>query len=86
MITPRSHASRLVRALLATIAGLLGVIAALVGGILKRLDGGSLPQAIEFGCGAFAATVLFVFAIYYSSAATGPGTAATDRPPPSLAR
>lgn len=65
MTTPKSHGPRTVRALLATIAFLLGVIAALIGGILQRLDGHSLPQAIEYGCGAFAATVLFAFASFH---------------------
>jgi hypothetical protein len=73
MTAPRSHGSRTVRALLATVAVLLGVIAALVGGILQRLDGNSLPQAIEYGCGAFAATVLFTFALFYFLNGNGPG-------------
>ncbi|MFC5751064.1 hypothetical protein [Actinomadura rugatobispora] len=73
MTAPRSHRSRTVRALLATIAVLLGVIAALVGGILQRLDGDSLPQAIEYGCGVFGATVLFTFAVFYFLGGNGPG-------------
>ena len=54
-----------VRVLRATISFLIGVIAALIGGMLQRLDGKSLPQAIEYGCSAFVATVMFVFAIVH---------------------
>ncbi|MEU8381703.1 hypothetical protein [Streptosporangium sp. NPDC048865] len=74
MTTPRSHEARIVRALLATIAFLLGVIAALVCGILQSLDGSSLPQAIQYGCGAFAGTVLFAFALFYFLGGNGTGS------------
>ncbi|WP_433476381.1 hypothetical protein ACQPZP_04600 [Spirillospora sp. CA-142024] len=73
MTAPRSQASRTVRILLATIAVLLGVIAALVGGILQRLDGNSLPQSFQYGCGAFGATVLLFFALFYFLNGNGNG-------------
>lgn len=73
MTVPRPQESRTVRILLATIAVLLGVIAALVGGILQRLDGSSLPETFQYGCGVFGATVLFTFGLFYFLNGNGPG-------------
>jgi uncharacterized membrane protein len=50
--------------LLATIAFLIGAIAALVAEILQRADHSSTPHTIEYCFGAFAATVIFVFSVF----------------------
>jgi hypothetical protein len=63
MPTPQPDQSGTVRALLITVALMFGIIVGLVAGILQRLDGGSIPATIEYGCGAFVAGVLFVFGI-----------------------
>lgn len=65
MTAPRPNRSRTHRILLTTIAFLIGIITALIGGILQTLDHESLPQAIEYGCGVFATTVVFTFAVFH---------------------
>lgn len=49
MTTARPNRSGTIRVLLATVAFLIGIIAALIGGILQRLVHKPLPQAIEYG-------------------------------------
>jgi H+/gluconate symporter-like permease len=61
--TPQSTQPGTVRILLAVIAFLIGIIAALVAGILQQMNHSTIPQAIEYGFGAFAATVMLVFAV-----------------------
>lgn len=63
-MTAPSAASTNVRVLLATVAFLIGIIAALVAGILQQASHKPMPQTIEYSCGAFAATVLFVFSVF----------------------
>jgi hypothetical protein len=55
--------SATIRILLTVIAFLMGVIAALVAGILQQAGHSSIPQTIEYGFGAFAATVVFTFSV-----------------------
>ena len=64
MTTPPSSQAATIRLLLTAIAFLIGVIAALVAGILQQAVHRSMPQTIEYGCGAFAATVIFVFSVF----------------------
>jgi cation transporter-like permease len=52
-----------VRILLAAIALLIGVIAALVAGMLQQAAHSGMPQTIEYSFGAFVATVVFVFTV-----------------------
>jgi hypothetical protein len=54
----------MVRVLLTAIALLIGVIAALIAGILEQAGHVPVPQTVEYGCGAFAATVVFVFSVF----------------------
>ena len=60
-----------VRILLAMIAVLIGVIVALVGGILRMADHASLPAAIQCGGCAFAATVMFLLTVFHFLAGSG---------------
>ena len=64
MTTPPPSQVATIRLLLTAIAFLIGVIAALVAGILKQAGHRPMPQTIEYGCGAFAATVIFVFSVF----------------------
>jgi hypothetical protein len=61
--TPQPTQPGTVRILLTVIALLIGVIAALVAGILQQMNHSTIPQEIEYGFGAFAATVMLVFAV-----------------------
>ena len=62
--TPPPSQAATIRLLLTAIAFLIGVIAALVAGILQQAGHRPMPQMIEYGCGAFAATVIFVFSVF----------------------
>lgn len=64
MTTPPQSQAATIRLLLTAIAFLIGIIAALVAGILQQADHSPMPQTIEYGCGAFAATVIFVFSVF----------------------
>ncbi|MFD0683132.1 hypothetical protein [Actinomadura fibrosa] len=50
-----------VKILLILVAVLLGTNVGLIAGMLRRADGGSMPDAIQFGGGAFGGTVAVVF-------------------------
>lgn len=63
MTIPPPNQRATTRLLLTAIAFLIGVIAALVAGILQQASHRPMPQTIEYGCGAFAATVIFVFTV-----------------------
>ncbi|MBL7496133.1 hypothetical protein I6A84_01165 [Frankia sp. CNm7] len=62
-----------VRILLVMIAVLVGVIVALVGGILQMADHASVVTAIQCGGCAFAATVMFLLTVFHFLAASGDG-------------
>lgn len=64
MTTPSPTQPATIRLLLTAIAFLIGVIAALVAGILQQAGHRPMPQTIEYGCGAFAGTVIFVFSVF----------------------
>ncbi len=64
MTTPPPSQAATIRLLLTVIAFLIGVIAALVAGILQQVGHKPMPQTIEYGCGAFVAAVIFVFAVF----------------------
>jgi cation transporter-like permease len=64
LTTPPRTQPAAVRALLTAIALLVGVIAALITGILEHAGHVPLPQTVEYSCGAFAATVVFVFSVF----------------------
>jgi type I restriction enzyme M protein len=61
--SPPSQAAT-IRLMLTAIAFLIGVIAALIAGILQQAGHRPMPQTIEYSCGAFAATVIFVFSVF----------------------
>jgi hypothetical protein len=63
LTTPPATHSPTIRILLTAIAFLLGVIAALVAGILQQAGHSSIPQTIEYSFGTFSATVVFVFSV-----------------------
>ena len=52
------------KALLVVIAVLSGTIVGMVAGMLSRMDGKSVPDALQIGGGAFAAAVGLLFGIF----------------------
>ncbi|OLT37381.1 hypothetical protein BJF79_29550 [Actinomadura sp. CNU-125] len=63
-------AQKTVKALLIITALLAGTVVGLFTGMLGRIDGGSIPDAIQVGGGAFGATVLLIFggcALWYNA-------------------
>jgi ABC-type polysaccharide transport system permease subunit len=62
--TPPSAQPATIRILLTVIAFLIGIIIALVAGILQQAGNRPIPQTIEYSCGAFVAAVVFVFSVF----------------------
>jgi len=64
VITPPRSQPAAVRILLTAIAFLIGMIAALIAGILQQASHAPMPQLVEYGCAAFGGTVIFVFSVF----------------------
>jgi hypothetical protein len=63
ILTAQQTQQTTVRILLTTIAFLIGVIAALIAGILQQAGHSSIEQTIEYSFGTFVGTVIFVFTV-----------------------
>lgn len=55
--------SNTVKTLLIAVAVLTAGNVGLFSGMLRRMDGDSIPGAIQVGCGAFAGTIAVVFTV-----------------------